>query len=152
MGRTLSVDLRERAVQAYEDGDGTKEEIAAMFRIGTATLTRWTRRWRERGDYGNDNHLTGRTATLGTPENVAKLKEILDTMSDLTYAELAEAWSSCIGAKVSRSLTVKWVIKLGYTLKKKPSGRASGTSSESRRSARGTRTGSRARKPKGSIL
>ncbi|MSP92818.1 MAG: hypothetical protein EXR79_13605, partial [Myxococcales bacterium] len=111
MGRALSEDLRERAVQAYEEGDGTKQEIAGRFCIGTATLQRWTRRWRERGDYGNDNHLTGRSPKLGTPENVVKLKRILATIADATYAELAEAWSAVIGAKVSRSLTVKWVIK-----------------------------------------
>ena len=37
-GKTLSLDLRERAVNAYENGEGTYQEIADRFCIGRTTL------------------------------------------------------------------------------------------------------------------
>lgn len=127
MGRALSEDLRERAVQAFEEGDGTKVEIAAAFKIGTASLMRWTRRWRERGDYGNDNHLTGRPAKHTTPENLAILKKMLDETPDMTLDELTAAWSATLGTAIGHSTTSRAVAKLGYTLKKRPSGPLSAT-------------------------
>jgi hypothetical protein len=37
-GKAISLDLRERAVDAYENGEGTYQEIADRFCIGRTTL------------------------------------------------------------------------------------------------------------------
>lgn len=114
----LPDDLRQRAVDAYEDGDGTYAEIAARFNIGTASLTRWLRRWRDRGDYSTDAGKHGRSPLHTTDENLAILKKMLDEVPDMTLDELAVAWSDTVGARVSRATTGRAVAKLGYTLRK----------------------------------
>src|SRR2546423_5466710 len=39
--------LRERAVTAYERGDGSYAELAALFDVDHRTLERWVARWRD---------------------------------------------------------------------------------------------------------
>ena len=38
--------LRERAVAAYERGDGTYAHVAALFTVDHRTVERWVARWR----------------------------------------------------------------------------------------------------------
>ena len=66
MSKALSEDLRRRAVDAYEDAEGTLEEVAARFCIGTATLTRWNRVWRETGGFATAYDRCGRVPTIAT--------------------------------------------------------------------------------------
>ena len=118
MSKPLSEDLRRRAVEAYKDADGTLAEIAERFRIGTATLKRWNMVWRETGGFATGYERCGQRPTISTQSNIALLKAILEERSDRTYDELAVAWSEAIGRPVSRSATVRHVLKLGYTLRK----------------------------------
>lgn len=48
-GKTLSVDLRQRAVDAYENGEGAYQEIADRFCIGRTTLCDMVRLSRNAG-------------------------------------------------------------------------------------------------------
>ena len=50
MGYGYSLDLRQRALGAVSRGEGTYQDIAARYEIGTATLPRWCRRQHERGN------------------------------------------------------------------------------------------------------
>ena len=45
----ISTDLRRRAVEAYERGEGSIPAVATRFAIGEASLGRWLRRKRETG-------------------------------------------------------------------------------------------------------
>ncbi|MEO1194467.1 MAG: helix-turn-helix domain-containing protein, partial [Pseudomonadota bacterium] len=48
MGKTLSLDLRERVVGALEDVASCRA-AAERFGVAASTAIRWVRRWRERG-------------------------------------------------------------------------------------------------------
>ena len=48
MGRAYGIDLRERVVDAIEDGL-THREAAARFCVGVSTAGNWHRRWRATG-------------------------------------------------------------------------------------------------------
>jgi len=48
MGKGYSVDLRAKAVAAYDAGRGSISDVAELFGIGSATLKRWL--WRRRDD------------------------------------------------------------------------------------------------------
>ena len=41
MPRAYSSDLRERALAAYEAGEGRQSEVARAYRIGERTLSGW---------------------------------------------------------------------------------------------------------------
>src|SRR6266508_2815274 len=62
-----SVDLRERVVRAFEVGEMTDHEVAALFGIGEATVHRWKRRRRETGSLDPLPHKSGNPPRV-TPE------------------------------------------------------------------------------------
>ena len=123
MGRALSEDLRLRAVEALLSGTQSQGAVAAQFRISRSTLQSWLRLYREQGNLSNRNENCGRKPTIATPENIERLRQVIIENPDFTYDELADAWSARIGVKVSRSLTVRHTIRLGFKLKKRPFGR-----------------------------
>src|SRR4051794_20891926 len=47
MPRAYSTDLRERALAAYEAGEGRRSEVARAYRIGERTLSGWLKLARE---------------------------------------------------------------------------------------------------------
>lgn len=47
--KALSLDLRERVVEAYDSGF-TKEEVASQFSVSVSSITRWLRKRRTTGD------------------------------------------------------------------------------------------------------
>jgi len=49
MPRAYSTDLRERALAAYEAGEGRQSEVARLYRIGERTLSGWLKLAREEG-------------------------------------------------------------------------------------------------------
>src|SRR3954453_16319191 len=49
MPRAYSSDLRERALAAWEAGEGRQSEIARAYRIGERTLSGWLKTAREEG-------------------------------------------------------------------------------------------------------
>ena len=49
MGRPYSLDLRERAVAAVENGGMSRRQAAAQFGVGVSTVINWVRRRRETG-------------------------------------------------------------------------------------------------------
>jgi len=42
---------RQRAIEAYQAGEGTQEQIAAMYRITRRTFIRWWQRYQQHGDF-----------------------------------------------------------------------------------------------------
>ena len=46
MPNPYDVALRERAVRAYERGEGSYKALAALFKVDHRTLERWVARWR----------------------------------------------------------------------------------------------------------
>src|SRR4051812_2699210 len=70
MPRAYSTDLRERALAAYEAGEGRQSEIARAYRIGERTLSGWLKVAREEGRRaprprrGGTRPVGGEAATL----------------------------------------------------------------------------------------
>jgi len=46
----LSLDLRERIIEAYENGEGSIRELAHRFKVGFATVWRLLKRYRTAGE------------------------------------------------------------------------------------------------------
>jgi len=143
MPAALSKDLRQRVIDAYDNGEGSYVQLAERFGIGVATVKRWMWRRRDTGTLDTLFSNNGRKAVFTTPENLELLRQVLEQEPDLTYEELAAAWSGCTGLEIGRSTTVAAVRKLGYSLKKKPSARSSGTSRGSKAFAAASNAGSK---------
>ncbi len=126
MPAPLSVDLRKRIVAAWEQGEGTWEEIANTFKVGVATVNRLIRRYRALATVEPAPHAGGQRHRV-PEEDLPLVRALLDERPDLTVEELLNAYCAQHGKLVSRSTMSRAIERLGYTRKKSPSSRSSAT-------------------------
>jgi transposase len=84
----LSLDLRTRAIEAYERGEGTQVEIAARFGVGEASIRRWWRLKRENGSLEPNTDFRHGPAPLLDEHGLMVLRELLEERPDSTLEEL----------------------------------------------------------------
>jgi transposase len=117
--RTLSLDLRERILAAYDNQEGTREEIAHRFRVSLGMVKKLLQQRRRTGDIAPQHHLAGRKPTI-LALHQSQMRALLSKKNDLTLAELRNA------TRLSCSLQAIHVVlaKMGLTYKKRHSGPA----------------------------
>ena len=130
-GRAASLDLRERVVAAYKTGRFSYSSLAELFGIGTASVGRYLRLHRETGSVEPKPHGGGVPFVL-TEFDRRRLKSLVERHPDFTTYELRDALNRARPkAPASRSTIRRALASLGYTVKKSPSLRRSGTRSAS---------------------
>ncbi|HEY4300644.1 MAG TPA: hypothetical protein VGM73_07215 [Candidatus Didemnitutus sp.] len=122
MKKTLSVDLRERIVAAYEAKEGTREEVAKRFKVSEGMVKKLLAQKAKTGDLRPRHRFSGRKARL-MPAHGVKLQQLIAREPDLTLAEMKDRLKlDCTVA------AVHWVVsRLGLTYKKRRSMRPSKT-------------------------
>ena len=118
MAASLSSDLRERIVQAYLRGEGTRAEIAARFDVGPASVDRYVRLYRQSGSVAAKPHAGGPRPRV-PDEDRALLEAYLQENPSLTQAELAERYSKETGRHISQRTMSRVLRRFGITRKKK---------------------------------
>ena len=100
---SYSLDLRERAVEAVREGEGTQEEIAKRFKISVSSLKRWLKR----------EHLEAdKPGPLAPRLDLEALKKVLQDKPDAYLDEVAQLLNTS-------SSTVSYnLLKLGIRRKK----------------------------------
>lgn len=119
MPRACSTDLRERALAAYETGEGSQAEIAGRFRVGERTLSRWLVALRAEGRRGPRVPARKRAPVGGA---AAVLAELVAEQSDATLAEYAERLVARAGVRRSLASVCRALKRLGLARKKRRSG------------------------------
>ena len=116
MKKTLSEDLRERIVAAYEAKEGTREEVAKRFKVSLGMVKKLLAQKQRTGDVRSRHRFSGRKAKL-LPEHGEALRALVAKEPDLTLVELK--------ARLSLACTVPAIhqvlVKLGLTYKKRRS-------------------------------
>jgi transposase len=113
-----SVDLRERIVEAVLERRFSIREAAETFRVGHATVERYLRRYRERGELtackppGRPRRVNG--------EQLGALREQLVAHDELTLLEHCELWEKDTGMKLSYVTMHRLSKQLGISRKKRP--------------------------------
>jgi transposase len=114
--RTFSLDLRERILSAYDNKEGTREEIAARFRVSLGMVKKLLQQRRKTGNIAPRHHLAGRKPTiLGVHRN--QFRVLLRKKNDLTLNELRAA----SGLNCSLQAINVVLGKMGLTYKKRQS-------------------------------
>ena len=116
---TISLDLRERILAAYDAGEGTREAVACLFRVSLGMVKKLLQQRRRLGEVGPQHHRSGRK-----PGHVARqqhqLRALVEQKPDATLRELrAAAGLHCTLPAIHYVLR-----RLGLTYKKRRSGPA----------------------------
>jgi len=118
--RTLSLDLRERILSAYDNKEGTREEIAARFRVSLGMVKKLLQQRRRTGNIAPRHHLAGRKPMILAAHR-SKFRALLQKKNDLTLNELRAA----SGLRCSLQAINVVLGKMGLTYKKRHSAPAS---------------------------
>lgn len=117
--RTLSLDLRERILAAYDRQEGTRLEVAGRFRVSLGMVKKLLQQRRRTGSIAARHHLAGRKPVI-LEAHRRQLRTLLDRKPDLTLQELRAATAlNCTLPAIHYALE-----KLGLTYKKRHSGPA----------------------------
>ena len=115
-----SMDLRERVLKDCDAGAGTKA-VAAKFSVSPSWVRRLKQRRREDGSVAPRSPRNTRVPKLDAYAD--RIRALIAATPDLTLIELRTA----LGVTVAMGTLWAAVAKLGFTVKKKSSGRPSRT-------------------------
>jgi len=90
--KTLSLDLRERIVSAYDRGDGTRLQIAERYNVSEGMVKKLLQQRRATGDLRAKHGNSGRRAVI-TSEHEEQLRRLVKQQPDMTLEELRDALS-----------------------------------------------------------
>lgn len=120
--KAYSIDLRERVVAACDAREGTREQIAARFRVSVAWIRKLMRQRRQTGSIEPLPHGGGRAPAFDR-DAAERLREAVRADDDATLLELAAAAGvACCPSAVHRAL-----VREGIARKKSRGGRPSRT-------------------------
>jgi transposase len=123
MSHAYSVDLRERVVFAVLGGMRV-DQAAATFDVGTASVKRWVKRYKETGSLEPLPRGGNRPRVL-SDDQVQIVDELVQAHPDWTEEEYTKFLVENHGFKLSRSTAGRVIRRLGYSVKKRPSLRRS---------------------------
>jgi transposase len=88
--KTLSVDLRQRILNSYDEGLGTRQEIADRYRVSFGMVKKLLVQRKKTGDIAPRHRFSGRKP-LFTRGHRRQLKGLIDERPDITLEEMREA-------------------------------------------------------------
>ena len=120
-----SIEIRERAVRAYETGEGSFETVAARFGLGRRTLQEWVALYRETGSVEPRPKGGGNPS----PVDIEALEQALRDRPDAIVEELKRMHNARVQkkARVHRSSILRALHRRGYVFKKNVPGPQSKT-------------------------
>lgn len=89
MARPLSIDLRERIVDAYDQGGISQQAVAQRFCVSVEFVKKILRQRRELGDIGPQYSNCGRKPKI-TESHRQRMTELIKEQPDLTLEEIGQ--------------------------------------------------------------
>ena len=118
MGKSLSLDIRERVVSLVEDGYSC-HEASRRFRISAASAVRIMQRVRRTGSVAAAAQGRPRISKLDAISDFLKAR--VEAVPDITMPELAAELLDAYGVRATPAMLSRHLIhRLGYTYKKIP--------------------------------
>jgi transposase len=133
--KPYSNDLRSRIVAAYEGGEHSLEEVAALFAVSVASVKNFVRRYREAGSADALPHAGGQAPSLND-QQVGFVRDAIKETTDLTLEELRQHLKRKYKKGVSAPTLSRLLQRLGLPRKKSRSTPANEIRTESNRHGR----------------
>lgn len=118
----ISTDLRIRAVNAYQSGQGTRREVALRFMVSESSLRRWIILAEETGGF-EPRPMSGRPPII-SDEDLPNFECFVLENADETLQGLADIWEEKTSQKMTFVTVNNYLKKIDLTYKKNLSGRA----------------------------
>lgn len=118
--KTLSLDLRERIVAAYDRGDRTRAQIAAHYDVSEGMVKKLLQQRRRTGDIAPRHRFSGAKPKI-TPQHQQRLRSLVRDNPDMTLEELRDA----LGVACTVQAVHYVLERMGLPLKKRRSARPS---------------------------
>ena len=135
MGRPYGDDLRRKFLRAYDEGEGTLEELAERFLVSVGWGKKISAQRNRTGQAERIAHRAGRKPHAGA-EAQQKVRSWIEAKPDLTLSEIQVKLHQDAGVGLSLPQIWHLLRKLGLRLKKSRSMPASGTPKPTSNSAR----------------
>lgn len=116
-----SAEIRQRAIEAYDAGNGTQALVAKMFGVDISTFQRWLKCYRQSG---RDRPLPrGHNPSAFSAAQMHELNALVERTPDATLEQFRETMAlSCSLVAVHNALK-----RLGYRYKKNADGQRTRT-------------------------
>ena len=114
--RAYSIDMRERILQAVEQGY-PREEIMKLFGISRSAIKRYLKQWHETGNI-SARPIPGRLSKKFAPLQ-AGLTPQLQAHPDVTLEVHCQLWEQEHGQRVSTTTMGRAIRRMGWTRKKR---------------------------------
>jgi transposase len=115
--RAYSLDLRQKVVAAYERGQSSIDEIAALFSVGPTFVKKMLRLHREGGDLSPLPHGGGHTPKL-SDKHLHLIRSEIARNNDITIEELRDLLRTHYKVEVSQPTVSRVLARLNLSRKK----------------------------------
>lgn len=115
--KPYSLDLRQKIVDAYAEGNISQRQLARQFRVALSFVGTLLKRYRETGTIA-PKVRTQQTPTKLNSEQLDILGQLVETQNDATLEELRDQLEQRTGVRVSRSTIDRMLTKLNLSIKK----------------------------------
>jgi transposase len=88
--QTISLDLRQRILAAYDKGRDTRDQVARRFEVSLGLVKKLLQQRRRTGDIAPRHRFSGRKPTI-LPTHQSQMRRLLADKPDLTLPELRQA-------------------------------------------------------------
>ena len=145
--KPLPMELREKVVKAYEQGNTSIRKLAARFDVSKSFVERLLKRKQTTGDIQPLRQGGSLKSELNGYSN--ELIALVEKYPDSTLSEYCEYWGSMYGQWISPSTMCRGLKRLGLTKKKEAAGQSSSDrpGAKTQRRILGKSQKCRARKP-----
>jgi transposase len=119
MPAAYSLDLRQKAVSAYENGEGTLAQIAGRFSIGVKTLQEWLILKKETGSVEPKEYIyRGRPPVIDEKGSMF-VRKLINEKPDILIGEIRSSYKKKFKVEVAQSMISRALKKLDLRRKKK---------------------------------
>jgi transposase len=138
MRKTISLDLRRRILAAYDQKEGTREEVARRFRVSLGLVKKLLQQRRRTGDLRPRHRFSGPKPKLVSSHR-QQLRQMLARKPDLTLEQMRQA----LAVRYTLQAIHYLLERMGLTYKKRHSGPANRTAPTSGKPAAAGSAGKR---------
>jgi transposase len=119
MPAPYSLDIRHKAISAYENEEGTQTEISERFVIGITTLRLWLKTKNETGSIKPKEYIYRGRKIIIDGEKLSFIKELVSKKPDILIEEIQTLYKKAFKADVAQSMISRAFKRLNLRRKKK---------------------------------